>query len=91
MLSKGTGLVQAFEEAGVFTKTALSRFHSGAETGTLKQSSLQIANYYEKETVYKLKNIVEFIQIIVAMIIMVVMTGLTLVSIETATIRPKQI
>lgn len=90
MLSKGVGLVQAFEEAGVFTKTALSRFNSGAETGTLKQSSLQIANYYEKETVYKLKNIVELIQIFVAMIIMVVMTALTMVSSETATIRPKQ-
>lgn len=89
MLSKGTGLVQAFEAAGVFTDTALSRFHSGAETGTVKKTALQIANYYEKETVYKLKNVVEFIQIVVAMIIMIVMTALTVVSSETATIKPK--
>lgn len=88
MLSRGTGLVESFEMTGVFTKTALSRFHSGAETGTVKKTALQIANYYEKETVYKLKNVVEFVQIIVAMIIMIVMTGLTLVSSETATIRP---
>jgi type IV pilus assembly protein PilC len=86
MLSRGSGLVEAFEATGVFTKTALNRFHSGAETGTVKKTALQIANYYEKETVYKLKNIVEFIQIIVAMIIMVVMTALTIVSSETATI-----
>jgi len=88
MLSKGTGIVQAFEASGVFTKTALARFHSGAETGTVKQTTLQIANYYEKETVYKLRNVVEFIQIVVAMIIMVVMTALTIVSSETATIHP---
>ena len=89
MLSQGKGLVEGFEAAGVFTKTALARFHSGAETGTVKKTALQIANYYEKETVYKLKNTVEFIQLIIAMIIMVVMTALTLVSSETALIKPK--
>jgi type IV pilus assembly protein PilC len=89
MLSKGTGLVEAFEASGVFTKTALARFHSGAETGTIKQSALQLANYYEKETVHKLKNVVDLVQIVIALIIMLVMTGLTLISSETATIRPK--
>jgi type IV pilus assembly protein PilC len=29
MLSQGKGLVEAFEATGVFTKTALARFHSG--------------------------------------------------------------
>jgi len=86
MLSKGKGLVESFEASGVFTKTALNRFHSGAETGTVKKTALQIANYYEKETVYKLKNVVDMIQILVAMAIMVVMTALTIVSSETATI-----
>jgi type IV pilus assembly protein PilC len=89
MLSKGQGLVQSFEATGVFTKTALARFHSGAETGTVKKTALQIANFYEKETVYKLKNAVEFVQLAVAMVIMVVITALTLVSSETAFISPK--
>ena len=89
MLNHGKGLVEAFEASGVFTKTALARFHSGAETGTVKKSALQIANYYEKETVYKLKNIVDFIQLIVAMIIMIVLTALTIVSTETSTVKPK--
>ena len=89
MLSKGTGLIEALEATEVFTKTALARFHSGAETGTIRKSALQIANYYEKETVYKLKNAVDFIQLIIAMIIMIVMTALTLVSSETAMIKPK--
>lgn len=89
MLSQGKGLVESLEATKVFTKTAIARFHSGAETGTVKKSALQIANYYERETVYKLKNAVDFIQLIIAMIIMIVMTALTLVSSETATVKPK--
>src|SRR3989339_691194 len=89
MIKKGVGITEAFTATGVFTETALSRLHSGEETGTLKNTSLQLANYYESETVYKLKNFIEVVQIFIAMIIMVVMIGLTLVSAETATIRPK--
>jgi type IV pilus assembly protein PilC len=89
MLRDGRGLVDSFKESGVFTPTALSRFNSGAETGTVKMTAVQIANYYEKETVYKLKNAVDLVQIIVAMIIMAVMTALTLVSSETALVSPK--
>jgi type IV pilus assembly protein PilC len=89
MLRDGRGLVDSFKESGVFTPTALSRFNSGAETGTVKMTAAQIANYYEKETVYKLKNAVDLVQIIVAMIIMTVMTALTLVSSETALVSPK--
>ena len=89
MVKKGTGITDAFEASGVFTETALSRLHSGEETGTIKNTSLQIANYYESETVYRLKNLIELIQIMIAMIIMVIMILLTLVSAETATIHPK--
>ncbi len=89
MLSQGKGLVESFEAAGVFTKTALSRFRSGAETGTVKNSAIQVANFYEKETVYKLKNAVEFVQLGIAMFIMIVITALTLVSSETAIMKPK--
>lgn len=89
MIKKGIGITEAFEASGVFTETALSRFHSGEETGTIKNTALQLANYYEAETVYKLKNLIEIIQVAIAMIIMVVMILLTLVSAETATVRPK--
>jgi type IV pilus assembly protein PilC len=88
MLKKGTGLTESFEASGVFTETAISRLHSGEETGTVKNTSLQLANYYESETVYRLKNLIEVIQVAIAMIIMVVMILLTLVSAETATVRP---
>jgi len=89
MIREGKGLTEAFEAAGVFTKTAISRFHSGEETGTVKKVALQIANYYESETTHKLKFLIEGIQLAIAMFIMIVITALTLISAETATIRPK--
>ncbi len=90
MLQKGKGLTESFEATGVFTKTAISRFNSGAETGTVKHTALQLAEYYEKETSYRLKNAIEVIQIAISMFIMIVLTLLTLVSSETAMVRPKQ-
>jgi type IV pilus assembly protein PilC len=89
MIQKGSGITEAFEATGVFTKTAISRFHSGAETGTVKNTALQLAEYYEKETTYKMKNAIDYIQLMISMIIMIVLTALTIVSSETATIRPK--
>ncbi len=89
MIQKGAGITEAFEATGVFTKTAVSRFHSGAETGTVKNTALQLAEYYEKETSYKMRNAIDFIQLTISMVIMIVLTGLTIVSSETATIKPK--
>lgn len=89
MIKKGIGITDAFEASGVFTETAIARFHSGEESGTIKNTFLQLANYYETETVFRLKNIIEIIQVAIAMIIMIVMIALTLVSAETATVRPK--
>ncbi|PID61681.1 MAG: type II secretion system protein [Ignavibacteriae bacterium] len=89
MVSKGKGLTDSLEASGVLTPTAISRFHSGEETGTIKNTAYQLANYYESETVFRLKNVIEMIQVFIAMVIMVVMIALTLVSAETATINPK--
>jgi type IV pilus assembly protein PilC len=89
MLERGKGLTEAFEATGVFTKTAISRFNAGAETGTVRATAIQLADYYEKETTYRLKNAIEVIQLAVSMVIMLVLTGLTIVSSETATVRPK--
>jgi len=89
MIKKGTGITDAFEASGIFTDTAISRFHSGEETGTIKNTAKQLANYYESETVFRLKNVIELVQVFIAMVIMVVMIALTLVSAETATISPK--
>lgn len=89
MLKEGKGLVESLEATGVFTENALSRLRSGAETGTIRHTALQVANYYEKETTYKLRTIIDLIQVVIAMIIMIVMTAITIVSSETAVIKPK--
>lgn len=89
MLEQGKGLTEAFDAAGVFTKTAISRFNSGAETGTVRNTALQLADYYEKETTYRLANAIEAIQLAVAMYIMIVLMALTVVSSETAVVKPK--
>lgn len=89
MLEKGKSLTEAFEASGVFTETAISRLSSGAETGTVKNTAIQLAEYYEKETTYRLANVVQMIELSVQMVIMLVLTALTLVSSETATVKPK--
>ena len=89
MLKEGLGLVEALEHTKVFTTTAITRLRSGQESGALREAALQLADYYERETSYKMKNTVEMINIALSLFIMVVMTGLTLVSSETAVVRPK--
>ena len=89
MTKQGVGITDALTATGVFTETALSRLHSGEETGNIKNTMLQLANYYESETVYKLKNVIELVQVIISLLIMVVMTALTVVSAETATVSLK--
>ncbi|MDH7516097.1 MAG: type II secretion system F family protein [Bacteroidota bacterium] len=89
MLQHGKGLHESLEASGVFTRTALSRYHAGAETGMVKETALQLANFYERETTYRLKSVVDFMQLWVALIIMVVMTAITIVSSEVSIIKPK--
>jgi len=89
MVRDGKSFVAALKESGVFTENALTRFNTGAESGTLKNVSLQIANYYERETSYRMKSLVDWIQVYVAFVIMIVMTLLTIISAETAVMQPK--
>ncbi len=89
MLKEGMGLVEALEKTGVFTVNALQRLHAGTESGAVRDMALQVANYYEKETKYKLDNIVDLIQVAIAMLILIVMIAITIVSAETAVIKPK--
>ena len=88
MLKDGRGLVEALEATGVFTDTAISRYRSGSETGTIRKTALQLAEYYERDTSYRMKSVVDFINVNVSIIIMIIMIALTIVSSETATIKP---
>lgn len=88
MLAQGADLVKAMEASGVFTSMALARFRSGAETGNVRSSALQMADYYEAETTLKLKVTVEYIQTLVAVFITIAIMFLTIISSEIALIQP---
>jgi type IV pilus assembly protein PilC len=88
MLKGGMGLVEALEETGVFTRTALSRFRLGAESGALRENAKQLADYYEIQTTYKLEAAIDLINLFVNIFIMIALVGITIVSSETAIIQP---
>ena len=84
MLKEGKGIVEALELSGVFTRTALSRFRSGAESGALKSNALQLANYYEADTGYRMEKVINVVNLFVTTVIMVAMLFITVVSSETS-------
>ena len=88
MVAQGSELVKSMEASGVFTAMTLARFRSGSETGNVRSSALQMADYYEKETELKLKSAVEGIQTAVAVFITIAICFLTIISSEIALIQP---
>ena len=88
MMGQGAGLVESMEASGVFTQMTLSRFKTGAETGAVRKSAQQMADYYERETTLKLAVAVETIQTFVGLFIGLMVAFLTVLSAETAMIRP---
>ena len=88
MVAQGADLVKAMEASGAFTPMALARFRSGSETGNVRSSARQMADYYENETSLKLKSVVEVIQTAVALIITLAIMGLTILSSELAMVSP---
>lgn len=88
MMAQGTDLVRAMEASGVFTQMALARYRTGAETGAVRKSAQQMADYYERETTLKLESTIQTIQTFVALFIGLMVAFLTVLSAETALIRP---
>lgn len=88
MLKEGMQLVPALDRADVFNQSTLSRLKTGTESGNILQSAQQISMFYEKETTYKMQNIIQSIQTMVGAFIAVVITLLTVISSEIATISP---
>jgi len=84
MLGEGKGIVEAMEATGVFPRTAISRFRSGAETGALKSNTLQLANYYEKETGYRMEKVISTIGLFSTFVIGIGMMYITLLSTQAA-------
>jgi type IV pilus assembly protein PilC len=88
MVAQGADLVRAMEAADVFTPMAIARFRTGSETGAVRKSAQQMADYYEKETTMKLEVALQSIQTAVSLFIGIIVAGLTVLSAETALIRP---
>ena len=90
MAAQGASLVRALKASGVFTSMAITRLKSGAETGSVKESARQMANYYEQETELSLDAAVQTIQTAVSVVIALGVLFLTLLSAEMAFIQPSQ-
>tara|TARA_R110002096_G_scaffold86990_6_gene199823 strand:+ start:9330 stop:10661 length:1332 start_codon:yes stop_codon:yes gene_type:complete len=88
MLKDGAGLIESMEETGVFTRTAISRFRLGAESGSLRENARQLAEYYEVQTTYKMQSVIDTISLFVNLFIMIALVGITIVSSESAVIKP---
>lgn len=89
MLKFGTELGKALEAAEFFPELFISRFKTAAETGAVKDTAIQLADYYQMDNQYAMKNLVSFIEVGISIIIMVTLVFLTLLSSETATLRIK--
>lgn len=88
MLKDGAGLIESIEATGVFTRTAISRFRLGAESGSLRENARQLAEYYEVQTTYKMQSVIDLINLFINLFIMVALIAITIVSSETAIIKP---
>ncbi len=88
MLKEGKSFVECLARANCFTVTAVRRLRSGEESGTLRESALQLANYYEQETKHKTAKIVDLIQLLVSVFITILVIALTLVSSEIGFVSP---
>jgi type IV pilus assembly protein PilC len=88
MISRGTDLVSAMTASEVFKPMTLARFRSGTETGSVRESAQEMADFYEDETRLKLAMTVETIKTGVAIFIAILVAILTIVSTETAFMMP---
>jgi type IV pilus assembly protein PilC len=89
MLKFGTELAKAMEMANFFPDLLLSRFKTAAETGAVKDTAIQLADFYQMENQYAMKNLVSFIELSITLMIMGALIFLTLLSSETASLRIK--
>jgi type IV pilus assembly protein PilC len=87
MLKYGTEFWKAMEMTSFFPEMVVSRFRTAAETGSVKATSVQLADYYEMENRYAMKNLVNVIEVFVSLVIMFSMVFLTLLSTETASVK----
>ncbi len=87
MLKYGTDLSKALTAADFFPDIFISRFSTATETGAVKDTALQVADYYQLENQFSMKNLMSFIEIAITMVIMAALVFLTILSTETASLN----
>ena len=87
MLKYGKELSSALEATTFFPEMAITRFKTAAETGDVKATAVQLADYYEMENHYSMKNLISVIEVSISLMIMGAMVFLTVLSSETASIK----
>ncbi len=87
MLKYGTEFAKAMELTNFFPEMVVSRFKTAAETGDVKGTSMQLADYYETENTYAMKNLISIIEVSISLVIMGSMVFLTFLSSETASMK----
>ncbi len=87
MLKFGTELPRALEATDFFPEMVISRFRTAAETGDVKSTASQLAEYFETENHYALKNLTSVIEVGISLIIMLAMVFLTYLSTEMSSVR----
>ena len=87
MLKYGTEFANALDQTKFFPDMVVSRFRTAGETGDVKATATQLADFYQMENQYAMKNLVSFIEVMISLIIMVAMVFLTYLSSETAAIK----
>lgn len=89
MLRFGVELGKAIEATGFFPEMVISRFKTGAETGNVKATATQLADYYQMENGYAMKNLANVIEMFVTLMITLSLVLLTILSTETANVHLK--
>jgi len=87
MLKYGTDLGKAFNAADFFPDVFISRFSTATETGAIKDTAAQVADFYQLENQFSMKNLMAMIEISITIVIMIALVFLTLLSTETASLN----
>jgi type IV pilus assembly protein PilC len=90
MLREGKSLSDSMEGCGIFPKNVIYTLRSGEESGTLRESMLRLANFYEKETTHKMTRVVDLINLLVSTFVSILIVGITLLSSEIGFVSPNK-
>jgi type IV pilus assembly protein PilC len=89
MLRFGVELGKAMQETGFFPDIVISRFKTGSETGNVKATAIQVADYYQMGNGYAMKNLANVIEMSITVMITLALVFLTYLSSETAAVKIK--